>query len=171
MDKKMVEINVGLFIILGILALLMLAFRVSGLTRYAMHHSYAVTADFNNIGDLKPRAPVTIAGVSIGQVKSIYLNNETFRAVVTLLIHSDEKKIPEDSEASILTAGLLGSNYIDITPGFGERYLAEGSHIEDTHSAIILENMIGQLLFNGKKENKKLSILDAAEKAPLSTSP
>lgn len=168
MSKKMVETSVGFFIILGIVALLMLAFRVSGLTEYAIHDTYAVTADFNNIGDLKPRAPVTIAGVRIGQVQSIHLNNNTFHAVVTLLIDSDENKIPEDSEASILTAGLLGSNYIEITPGFEEAYLAEGSHIEDTHSAIILENMIGQLLFNAKKDDNNPS---ASERVETASSP
>ena len=163
MSKKVVEIAVGFFVILGIGALLMLAFRVSGLTEYGLHDTYAVTADFNNIGDLKPKAPVTIAGVRIGQVQSIRLNNETFHAKVTLVIDGDENKIPEDSEASILTAGLLGSNYIEITPGFEEQYLVAGSHIEDTHSAIILENMIGQLLFNAKKEgNKPPNIADAA---------
>lgn len=154
MNKKMLEVTVGLFMVLGMAALFMLAFKVSGLTGHsATHGNYCVTGDFNNIGDLKPRAPVTIAGVRIGQVESIHLNNESFNAVVTLSINNEEDKIPKDSEASILTAGLLGSNYIEITPGFEEEYLKKGSHIDITHSAIILENMIGQLLFNSKKNN------------------
>lgn len=156
MNKKIIETSVGMFILLGIGALMILAFRVSGLTSYAMSHaSYSVTANFNNIGDLKPRAPVTIAGVRIGQVQSIRLDSDSFRAVVSLAIDSEENKIPEDSEASILTAGLLGSNYIEITPGFEEKYWVEGSQIVDTHSAIVLENMIGQFLLNGRKEENK----------------
>lgn len=165
MNKKGVEVSVGLFILLGIAALLILVFRVSGLWTHTTQPTYAVTAEFNNIGDLKPRAPVTIAGVRIGQVESIRLDNRTFRAVVRLLIDGQEDRIPEDSEASILTAGLLGSNYIEITPGFEEDYLAEGSPIKETHSAIILENMIGQLLFNSKRNNDKPSAADKTDKA------
>lgn len=153
MKKKVIEISVGLFIILGIIAFFVLAFCTSGLIEYTTHPTYTVTADFNNIGDLKVRAPVSIAGVRIGQVQGIHLDNKSFHAVVTLALDGKENQIPEDSEASILTAGLLGSNYIDIAPGFESDYLVNDSQIQTTHSAIILENMIGQFLFKTQKDS------------------
>lgn len=154
MRKPIVELIVGLFMLVGILALVVLAFRISGLTNYGSGDTYAVTADFDNIGDLKPRAPVTLAGVTVGQVGTIKLDSKTFRAHVTLLIYARNKDIPTDSSASIFTQGLLGSNYISLTPGFADSNLKNGDHIEVTRSALILENLIGQFLYSFKGGEK-----------------
>lgn len=152
MKMRMIEVTVGLFIIAAAFALMVLAFKVSGLTIDANKQGYNVTADFTNIGDLKIRAPVTVAGVRVGQVTDIRLDNKSYKAVVTIRFVGNKNNIPTDSSASIVTAGLLGANYISITPGFDEQYLKEGDQIQDTHPALQLETMIGQLLFNVKKE-------------------
>ena len=154
MRTRMVEIMAGLFMIAGLLALLVLAFKISGLSFIGAHNDYVLTADFDNIGSLKVRAPVAVSGVTIGRVRSIQLDPETFRAKVTLQISAKMNTLPVDTAASILTKGLLGSNYINLTPGFDQRYLKSGGVIETTHSALILENLIGQLLFNVKKDKK-----------------
>lgn len=152
MSERLTNTLVGLFMIAAIIALLVLAFRVSGLTTYSPAKSYEVKADFDNIGDLKVRAPVSVAGVKVGQVKAIELNKNTYKAVVTMVIN-EKNHIPSDSSASILTAGLLGANFVSITPGFDEKYLSHGEQITDTHPALQLEAMIGQLLFNMNKQS------------------
>lgn len=164
MNNRIIETLVGFFMLLGVLALLVLALKVSGLST-SMHNGpvYRVSAFFDNVGDLKIRAPVTIAGVRIGQVESITLNQENFKANVVLDLDPQKGKIPSDSQASIYTAGLLGSNYISLTPGFESDALQNGSTITQTHSAIILEDLIGQFMYrisnddNSKKadSNKK----------------
>lgn len=156
---KTLELSVGFFVLLGLLAFVFLAFKISGLSGFNGGKSYRVTAEFTNIGDLKVRAPVSIAGVKIGEVAAIDLDPGSFAAKVTLNIFDEQKNIPlYDTSARILTEGLLGSNYISIVPGFEEeeagreaKYLQEGSSIEKTQEAIILENLIGQLLFNINK--------------------
>jgi phospholipid/cholesterol/gamma-HCH transport system substrate-binding protein len=156
--KSVIEIVVGLFMLAGIAALAMLAFKVSGLAGMMSSHYYVVTADFDTIGSLKERAPITIAGVKVGQVGKIDLDRTTFQARVNLLINDRENNIPNDSSASILTQGLLGANYISITPGFSNMILKKGDKIQNTRSALILENLIGQLLFsmqNGGKNKEK----------------
>ncbi|MAZ39321.1 MAG: outer membrane lipid asymmetry maintenance protein MlaD [Legionellales bacterium] len=150
---KLIETFVGLFIVAAVIALFVLAFKVSGISHLNRHNTYQVTADFDNIGNLKPRAAVTIAGVKIGQVISIDLNKASYKAVVTLQIDDNENNIPIDSQASIVTAGLLGANYISLTPGFEDTFLKNGDQIEDTHPAILLEEMIGQLMFSMKNDN------------------
>ncbi len=146
--QRWIEITVGFFLLIGILALLMLGLQVSGLsTSLTSKNSYEVTANFDNIGDLRPRAPVTISGVHIGEVKSISLNPVSFKAIVTLTLNDNKMLIPDDSAASIYTAGILGSNYIELTPGFDDTSLHQGSMITSTHSALILENLIGQLVY------------------------
>ena len=131
--------------------------KVSGIQNFIAHKGYKVTADFTDIGGLKVRAPVTIAGVRIGEVTKIELQAGDLSAKVTMRLQSD-KKIPYgDVSARILTEGLLGSNYISIVPGFDDEgnsshpYLRAGDVIAKTQEAIILENLIGQLLFNVKK--------------------
>lgn len=155
--QRYVDISVGLFMLLGLLALLVMVMKVSNITDFMSHKGYQVTADFTDIGGLKVRAPVTIAGVRIGEVSRIDLQSGELNAKVTMVLTSD-KKIPyDDSSARILTEGLLGSNYISIVPGFEDKdskahpYLREGDVIVKTQEAIILENLIGQLLFNIKK--------------------
>ena len=133
--------------IAGLLAFLALALKVSGLGQYNIGEVYRITATFENVGDLKVRAPVTIAGVHVGEVKRILLDKQTFRAKVTLRIAKTENNLPRDTSAAILTAGLLGANYISLTPGFEDAVLKEGDEITDTHQALILENLIGQFLF------------------------
>jgi phospholipid/cholesterol/gamma-HCH transport system substrate-binding protein len=146
--KPITETLVGLFMMAGIVALAVLAFKVSGLAQLGHSNYYVVTAQFDNIGDLKVRAPVSIGGVRIGQVSNIVLNSETFRAQVSLDIDDKFNNIPADSIANIYTQGLLGSNYISLSPGFDTQVLKNGAQIQTTHSAIILENLIGQLLLS-----------------------
>jgi len=156
MNNRVIEILVGFFMLLGALALLVLALQVSGLSgSMTSPNIYRVSALFDNVGDLKSRALVTIAGVRIGQVESISLDPESFKAKVTLDLDVSKGKIPSDSEASINTAGLLGSNYISLTPGFEEKPLQNGSVITQTHSAIVLEDLIGQFMYKLSNDDKK----------------
>ena len=159
MRIRLLEIIVGCFMLAGLVALLVLAFTVSGFAPRVGNHSYTVTANFDNVGDLKVRAPVTIAGVHVGEVTKITLDKDTFRAHVRMKIADTQDKIPYDSAARILTQGLLGSNYVSIEPGYGDEsgdnFLKGSSVIEETHPALILENLIGQFLFNIQKDDKK----------------
>lgn len=154
--KRTIDVSVGLFIILSLLALVFMVVNVSGITSFASSKGYEVTADFNNIGGLKVRAPVTIAGVKIGEVTHIDLQAGDLIAKVTMRLQPD-KPIPyDDISARILTEGLLGSNYISIVPGFDDKtsthpYLQSGDLIQKTQEALVLENLIGQFLFNAKK--------------------
>lgn len=156
--QSYVDISIGLFMLIGLLALLMLSMKVSNVSDLINKKSYQVTADFTDIGGLRVRAPVTIAGVKVGEVTRIELQPGELNAKVTMSLQSD-KKIPyEDSSARILTQGLLGSNYISIVPGFEDSddskshpYLKNNDVIAKTQEAMILENLIGQLLFNIKK--------------------
>lgn len=154
--QRYFDISVGFFMLLGMLSLLIMVMKVSGISSLISTEHYTVTADFTDIGGLRVRAPVTIAGVKIGEVTGIELQPEQLNAKVSMSLRRD-KKIPyEDTSARILTEGLLGSNYISIVPGFEEAdndhpYLRDGDVIAKTQEAIILENLIGQLLFNIKK--------------------
>ncbi|MFI4918158.1 MAG: outer membrane lipid asymmetry maintenance protein MlaD [Legionellales bacterium] len=155
--QRYVDMSVGIFMLLGLLALSVMALKVSSISDFLSEKGYQVTADFTDIGGLKVRAPVTVAGVRIGEVSHIELQPGELNAKVTMTLRSD-KKIPyDDSSARILTEGLLGSNYISIVPGFEDEenkdhpYLRQGDVIPKTQEAIILENLIGQLLFNIKK--------------------
>ncbi len=160
MRNKFVELIVGIFMILGFLGLLFLAFKVSGLS-VSEAETYTITADFDNIGSLRPRASVQVSGVTVGRVSDITLDSKTFRAKVNMQIDKQFKNFPIDTSASIFTAGLLGSNYIALSPGYEMENLKSGGRIETTHSALILENLIGQLLFNLKSDKEKPA---AAEK-------
>ncbi len=155
--QRYFDISVGFFMLLGVLALAIMVMKVSGISNLISGKTYMVTADFTDIGGLRVRAPVTIAGVKIGEVTDIELQSNELNAKVTMSLRRD-KKIPyDDVSARILTEGLLGSNYISIVPGFEDdehphhNYLKEGDTIAKTQQAIILENLIGQLLFNIKK--------------------
>lgn len=155
-NQKLIDFSVGLFMLAGLYGFSVMALKVSGLTDWETLPSYKVTANFADIGGLKVRAPVTIAGVRIGEVTNIELQPEQLNAKVTMRLNRT-KKIPyEDVSARILTEGLLGSNYVSIVPGFddkdsGHPYLKNGDHIGRTQEAIILENLIGQLVFNINK--------------------
>ena len=150
MRERTVEILVGLFMLAGILALAVLALKVSGLSQTVSTNGYFITANFDNVGDLKARAPVTISGVRVGEVTSIKLDPITFKAVVDMRINPNQDKIPTDTSASIFTQGLLGSNYVNLSPGYDQTFLKNGDAIDNTHPALILENLIGQLLFSLK---------------------
>lgn len=152
--KPRVELMVGCFVLLSIVALLFLGFKVSNLSHYtASSQTYFVTAEFDDIANLKERAPVRLAGVRIGRVARIDLNTETYRAKVTLAIQR-HYHLPSDSSLRILTQGLLGANYIAFSPGYSDQFLKGGGQISQTHSALILENLIGQMLyrFGGKSQ-------------------
>ncbi len=155
MRTRSLEFIVGLFMIAGIVGLVILAFQVSGLTLIGNGDYYVVNAEFDNIGSLKVRAPVSVGGVTVGRITDISLDPTSFRAKVTMQIKDKFNRFPIDTSASILTEGLLGSNYISLTPGFEKKTLRQGDAIETTHSALILENLIGQLLFNMKGDKKE----------------
>lgn len=155
--QRYIDISVGLFMLLGLVSVVIMVMKVSGISELrGAGESYPVTANFSDIGGLKVRAPVTIAGVKVGEVTRIELKSGELNAKVTMRLRSD-KKIPyDDVSARILTQGLLGSNYISIVPGFEDGtqdhpYLQAGDVIAKTQEAVILENLIGQLLFNVKK--------------------
>jgi phospholipid/cholesterol/gamma-HCH transport system substrate-binding protein len=151
MSKKNVEILVGLFVLLGALSLAFLALKAANLASFSTGEVYVLQARFDNIGGLKPRAPVRSAGVAVGRVTSINLDPKTYLGVVTMEI-SRGFEFPKDSSAKILTAGLLGDQYIGIEPGAAENNLVAGDVIKQTQSAIVLENLIGQFLFNKAEE-------------------
>lgn len=153
LSQRTVESFVGLFLLAAITSLLILAFKVSGLTTFFKTGGYNVTAEFDDIGQLRVRAAVKIGGVTVGEVSKINLDRTTFKALVTLHIHDNVNDIPEDSSASILTAGLLGDNYIALTPMYSNTFLKNGSEIKDTHSAMILERLIGQMMYKLTNSN------------------
>ena len=151
MGKKGIETLVGLFVLLGLAGFSFVALKAANLASFGEHKGYTVTAKFDNIGGLKPRAPVRSAGVTVGRVKSISLDAKTFQGVVRLEI-DEFIKFPKDTSAKILTSGLLGDQYIGLEPGADEKNLAQGDVIRQTQSAVVLENLIGQLIFNRAAE-------------------
>ena len=148
MYSKTVEIGVGLFVALGLAALLMLAMKVSNLAELTAPDGYQVTARFENIGGLKVRAPVTMGGVRMGRVTHISFDDNSYEAVVRFSVDPRYVRIHIDSSASIFTAGLLGEQYIGLDAGGDEAFLTEGGEITLTQSAIVLEQVIGQFLYN-----------------------
>ena len=145
---RQIEILVGAFMAAGFVALFFLAMQVSNLGTVNSGDSYKVKARFDNIGGLKVKSPVTMAGVEVGRVLDIYYDAKDFRAVAVLGIYSQFDAIPDDTFAKILTAGLLGDQYIGLEPGPDEAMLADGGRIVQTQSAVVLENLIGQFLAN-----------------------
>lgn len=150
MQSRVVEIWVGVFVALGFAALFMLAMQVSNLSSLYADKGYEVTARFRNIGGLKVRSPVKMAGVRIGRVSRIDFDNKNYEAIVTMNIERQYDKIPTDSSASILTAGLLGEQYIGLEAGAETEYLVKNSELNPslTQSAIVLEQLIGKFLYN-----------------------
>ncbi|MFL0807649.1 MAG: outer membrane lipid asymmetry maintenance protein MlaD [Oceanobacter sp.] len=152
MRMRYIELAVGVFMIMGVIALVLMAFRVSGLTMDDAGETYTVKARFENLGGLTERAKVSMAGVTIGRVTQVYLDTEWYSAVVEMEINKSMSTLTSDTSAAILTAGLLGEKYIGLTVGAEEEYLAEGDWIEDTQSALVLEELIGRFLFNKAEE-------------------
>jgi len=151
MSKKGIETLVGLFVLLGLAGLVFLSLKAANLASFGTRDSYVVTARFDNIGGLKPRSPVRSAGVTVGRVTSISLDQKTFQGLVTMELEKGVQ-FPKDSSAKILTSGLLGDQYIGIEPGGDEKNLGAGDVIKQTQSAVVLENLIGQFLFNKAAE-------------------
>lgn len=147
-QTRSVELGTGLFVLLGLSALFFLTTQITGSGDFSSSDAYEVTARFDNVGSLKNRAPVAMSGVTIGRVTSVAFDPQGLEAVVTFMIDARFDQIPDDSDASILTSGLLGSQYIGLQPGGSEFYLEAGSEIQFTQSAIIIENLISKYLFS-----------------------
>lgn len=145
-NRKTVEVWVGIFVVAGIAALGVLAFRVGNLSSADVSDGYRIEAKFENIGSLKVRSAVTLAGVRIGRVAAISTDPASYQAIVVMNIDGRYKNLPTDSSASILTAGLLGEQYIGLEPGGADDYLKEGGQIKLTQSAMVLEKLIGRVL-------------------------
>jgi phospholipid/cholesterol/gamma-HCH transport system substrate-binding protein len=145
-QTRTVELGTGLFALLGMGALFFLTTQTTGGDDFAAEETFEITARFENVGSLRARAPVSMSGVTIGRVTGIQFDAYALEAVVTLDIDRRYDQIPDDSDASILTAGLLGSQYVGLQPGGSETYLEHGSEIIFTQSAIVLENLIGKFL-------------------------
>lgn len=151
MQRKSLDAWVGLFVLLGAIALMFLALKAGNMSSFSFGPSYTLVARFDNIGGLKPRAPVKSAGVVVGRVESILFDDKNFQALVTLRLQG-EYQFPKDSSAKILTSGLLGEQYIGLEPGGDEKNFTEGARIKSTQSAIVLENLISQFLFSKAAE-------------------
>jgi phospholipid/cholesterol/gamma-HCH transport system substrate-binding protein len=145
---RTVEISVGAFMMAGIFSLFVLAVKVSGFNIGTEANTYSVYARFENIGGLTVRAKVTVAGVVVGKVTSIDLDQKRFSALVRMEINSDIDQLTLDTTASILTEGLLGGKYIGLIPGADEQFLRDGDEITDTQSALVLEELIGKFMLD-----------------------
>jgi phospholipid/cholesterol/gamma-HCH transport system substrate-binding protein len=153
MNIRGLEITVGAFMAAGLVALFFLAMQVSNLASITASEGYEVKARFDNIGGLKVRSPVSMAGVRIGRVVDISYDQENFEAVVTMSIDPAYSQIPDDSIAKIYTSGLLGEQFIGLDPGGSLDNLKGGSELMMTQSALVLEEIIGQFLFSKAEEN------------------
>ena len=154
MQRKSLDLWVGLFVLLGAAALFFLAMKAGNMSSLSFQQTYPVITKFDNIGGLKPRAPVKSAGVVVGRVADIRFDDKSFQAVVTLNLESSYK-FPKDTSAKILTSGLLGEQYIGLEAGGDTQNLVAGDRIKMTQSAIVLENLISQFLFSKAAEGKE----------------
>jgi len=154
MKKSSLDLWVGLFVALGLLALLFLALKAGNMSAFTFQKTYNVSARFDNVGGLKPRAPIKSAGVVVGRVAAIQFDDKTYQA--TVIMNLEERyQFPKGSSAKILTSGLLGEQYIGIEPGDEEQMLTEGSKITQTQSAIVLESLISQFIYNQAADKGK----------------
>ncbi len=151
-QTRTVEIAVGAFVAAGLAALFVLAMKVSNIGAFDVAEGYELVARFDNVGGLKVRAPVTVGGVRVGRVVAIDYDMDTYEAVVRMRIDRRYDRFPTDTSASILTAGLLGEQYVGLEPGGEERYLGDGDRIRYTQSALVLEKIIGQFLYSKAAE-------------------
>ena len=154
MQRKSLDLWVGLFVLLGAASLFFLAMKAGNMSSLSFEATYPVITKFDNIGGLKPRAPVKSAGVVVGRVGDIGFDDKTFQAIVTLNLDSSYK-FPKDTSAKILTSGLLGEQYIGLEPGGDTNNLVAGDRIKMTQSAIVLENLISQFLYSKAAEGKE----------------
>ncbi|MGD8671940.1 MAG: outer membrane lipid asymmetry maintenance protein MlaD [Thiogranum sp.] len=154
-SNKTTELMVGMFIAAGAAALFVLAMRVSNLSSFSTGDTYHLTARFENVGGLKVRSAVTVGGVNVGRVTGIDYDSERFQAVVSLEVENRYNRFPEDTAAAIYTAGLLGEQYVALEPGGSEEVLKDGSQIELTQSALVLEKLVSKFLFEKAAEGEK----------------
>ncbi len=159
MRKSAIDVWVGIFVAIGLLAALFLALKVGNMNAVSSQPTYTITARFDNIGGLKPRAPVKSAGVVVGRIADIRFDDTTYQATVTMTLERSYQ-FPKDSAAKILTSGLLGEQYVGLEAGGSDQMLAQGNMITQTQSAVVLENLISQFLYNkaadgGKDEGAK----------------
>ena len=154
-QTRAVEVGTGLFVLLGLGALFFLTTQTTGGDDFKADEVYTVEARFENVGSLRNRAPVAMSGVTIGRVTSVTFDTVALEAVVKFVIDARYDQIPDDSDASILTAGILGSQYIGLQAGGSDLYLEDGSEILFTQSAIVLENLIGKFLVNSGSGDEK----------------
>lgn len=159
MRKSAIDVWVGIFVAIGLLAALFLALKVGNMNAVSFQPTYTITARFDNIGGLKPRAPVKSAGVVVGRIADIRFDDTTYQATVTMTLERIYQ-FPKDSAAKILTSGLLGEQYVGLEAGGSDQMLAQGNMITQTQSAVVLENLISQFLYNkaadgGKDESAK----------------
>ncbi|SFC01418.1 phospholipid/cholesterol/gamma-HCH transport system substrate-binding protein [Polaromonas sp. OV174] len=164
MQRSKNDLWVGLFVLIGAIAILFLALKSANLLTLNFDTSYRITAKFDNIGGLKPRAAVKSAGVVVGRVETITFDDKAYQASVNLAMDS-RFVFPKDSSLKILTSGLLGEQYIGVEPGGDEKNLAAGDVVKQTQSAVVLENLISQFLFNKAADS---SASTEAEPAPKS---
>ena len=147
MTREKTDFWVGLFVLLGAIALVFLALRAGNMSSFSFAPTYQVQAYFDNLGGLKVRAPVKSSGVVVGRVSGISFDNERYQAMVTLDLES-EYEFPTDSSISILTSGLLGEQYIGVTPGGEDKMLTQGNTVQYTQSAVVLEELISKFLYS-----------------------
>jgi len=151
-NTKTQDTLVGLFVACGVAALFFMAMQISNLSSFSSDTAYTISANFENSGGLKVKSPVTLAGVRIGRVSNIFINKDSYESVVEMHIESQYNNLPDDTSASIFTAGLLGEQYVSLEPGGSEEFLQADSKIDLTQSAIVLEEVIGQFLFKDAAE-------------------
>ena len=154
MGKKQIETLVGLFVLLGALAIVFLALKAANLASFSFDATYGLSARFDNVGGLKVRAPVKSAGVTVGRIRSITFDDKNFQGVVSMQIDR-RYRFPADTSAKILTSGLLGDQYVGLEPGGDDKSLNAGDAIKMTQSAVVLENLIGQMIYRKAAEGVK----------------
>lgn len=165
MRKNTLDFWVGLFVAAGVVALLFLALKAGNMSAFSFQDTYTVQARFDNIGGLKPRAPVKSAGVVVGRVAAIRFDDKTYQATVEMSLET-RYQFPKDTSAKILTSGLLGEQYIGLEAGGDTAMLADGARITMTQSAVVLENLIGQFLYNKAADAGGGSSTGASAPAP-----
>ncbi len=148
MNQRLTEIVIGIFILIGFTAFAVLAIQVSNIAGSSDKETYSITAHFDNVGGLKVKSPVRMGGVLIGRVSDIHLDKQTLSPVVTMAIFKEFDELPTETTAAILTAGLLGEQFMSLSPGGDDEILADGDRIYDTQSALVIEELIGKFLFN-----------------------
>lgn len=165
MSREKTDFWVGLFVLLGAIALGFLALRAGNLSTFSFAPTYTLSANFDNVGGLKPRAAVKSAGVVVGRVSSITFDDKTFQAVVSVNLEK-AYQFPKDTSASILTSGLLGEQYLGLTAGSEEENFTDGGKIRYTQSAVVLEQLISQFLYGSAEKQGAASEAEPAAKAP-----